>query len=90
MVEVFPMFIKEEAFYYEHVTYIIKLMEEKSVLAAVMRNYYRMVKCFSFKKNKIILVPQRIIVLAIFKYYDFDLSRIDKEELADIMELTSH
>lgn len=47
-----------------------------------------MAKGFSFRKNKIILVPQRIIVLAIYKYYDFDLSKINTEELADIMELS--
>lgn len=83
------MFINEETFYYEHVTHIVKLIENKNVLAAMMRNYYRMARGFSFKKNKIILVPQRIVVLVIYKYYDFDLSRIDKEELANIMELTS-
>lgn len=82
------MFIKEEAFYYEHLTYIVKLIDDKSVLGAVMRNYHRMAKGFSFRKNKIILVPQRIVVLAIYKYYDFDLSKINKEELADIMELS--
>lgn len=53
-----------------------------------MRNYYQMARDFSFKKNKIILVPQRIIVLVIYKYYDFDLTKIDKQELTDIMELT--
>lgn len=82
------MFLKEEAFYYEHLTYIVRLIEDKIVLAAMMRNYYRMAKGFSFRKNKIILVPQRIIVLAIYKYYNCDLNKINKEELARIMELS--
>lgn len=35
-------------------------------------NYCRMILEYSFKKNKIILVPQRILALLLYKYFDFD------------------
>jgi hypothetical protein len=67
---------------------IIKVINEKEVLEAMIKNYYLLIREFSFRKNKIILVPQRIFVLLIFKYFDYDLKQIDGDEIARILEIS--
>lgn len=64
---------------------VIKVIEDKLVLAAMMKNYVRMIQQYSFKRNKIILVPQRILVLLIYKYFQFNTSLVQPSELASIL-----
>lgn len=77
IVTVFPEFEKEEMTYYRLLIAIIRVVEDKVVLAAMIKNYFKMAQQYSFKKNKIILVPQRILVLLIYKYFDFNMQLID-------------
>ncbi len=64
---------------------VIKVIEDKLVLAAMMKNYVRMIQQYSFEWNKIILVPQRILVLLIYKYFQFNTSLVQPSELASIL-----
>lgn len=77
IVTVFPEFQKEEYMYYKLLGCIIHIIEDKNLLAAMIRNYCKMTLDYSFKKNKIILVPQRVLVLLIYKYFDYDLQSVD-------------
>jgi hypothetical protein len=87
IVTVFPEFQKEEHMYYKLLGNIIRVIDNKSILAAMIKNYCRLILEFSFKKNKIILVPQRVLVLLIYKYFDYNLSKIDFEEIRAILGL---
>ena len=49
-------------------------------------NYYTMISSYSFIKNKIILVPQRIFILILFKYFDYEYDRIEFSIVADLFE----
>jgi hypothetical protein len=73
IVTVFPEFQNEEHAYYKLMMEIIKVIEDKEILAAMIVNYCKVIFEYSFKKNKIILVPQRVLALLIYKYFDFDL-----------------
>jgi hypothetical protein len=73
IVTVFPEFQSEEHIYYRLLMDIIKVTDDKQVLGVMIGNYCKMILEYSFKKNKIILVPQRILALLLYKYFDFDL-----------------
>lgn len=73
IVTVFPEFQSEEYKYYRLMMDIIKVIEDKEVLGVMIGNYCKMILEYSFKKNRIILVPQRILALLLYKYFDFDL-----------------
>lgn len=78
IVTVFPEFQNEEHIYYKLLMEIIKVTDDKEILAAMIRNYCKLILAYSFKKNKIILVPHRILALLIYKYFDFDLQRVNQ------------
>ena len=65
----------------------IGLISSKVLLKQMMLNYYKMTKAFSFCLNKIVLIPQRILILLIYKYYDCDLTAIEPREVMDILQL---
>lgn len=73
IVTVFPEFQSEEYIYYRLLMDIIKVIEDKQVLGVMIGNYCKMILEYSFKKNKVILVPHRILALLLYKYFDFDL-----------------
>ena len=79
IVTVFPEFQKEEHFYYRLMCDIIRVTDDKQVLAAMISNYCKNILMYSFNKNKIILVPQRILALLIYKYFNYDLKKVDAE-----------
>jgi hypothetical protein len=54
----------------------------------LMRNYFKMMRSYSFKKNKIVLIPQRTLVLLLFKYFEFDLEAISPKEIMEILGLS--
>jgi hypothetical protein len=54
----------------------IKMVTSKETLTKMARNYFKMLNSFSFKKNRIILIPHRVLGWLIFKYFGFDLRKI--------------
>lgn len=55
----------------------IRIIEDKKVLAAILQHYFRFIRKYSFYLNKIILVPQRVFTLALYKYYDYDIKKVN-------------
>jgi hypothetical protein len=53
----------------------------------MIANYCKLILMYSFNKNKIILVPQRILVLLIYKYFDCDLKKVDADDIRSILGL---
>lgn len=43
-----------------------------------------MIRNYSFKNNKIILVPHRVFVLLLYKYFDYDYDKISFDSLVNI------
>ena len=50
-----------------------------------MVNYYKMMTRYDFYKNKIVLIPQRIFALCVFKYFHFNIEQADPEALRMIL-----
>jgi len=43
----------------------------------MLQNYYKMVHEYGFYKNKIVLVPQRVFMLLVFNYFDYNLEKVN-------------
>lgn len=73
IINVFPEHLKEEYLYYKIMIKLIGLLTNQDILKIVLKNYYGMVKKYPFVKNKIVLLPQRIFILLIYRYCDFQI-----------------
>ena len=67
---------------------IISAVEDKVLLTRIMVQYFKMMTQYDFYKNKIVLIPQRVFALCVFKYFDFKISEIDPEKLRSILNLS--
>lgn len=63
----------------------IRIIEDKEVLGAILKHYYSFIRKYSFYLNKIILVPQRIFILALYKYFDYDIKKVNPLKLSEIL-----
>jgi len=75
IINVSSEYIQEESKYYKLLMAIIS-QQKRSSLKVMLRNYYKMVHKYRFFKNKIVLVPQRVFVLLVFKYFDYNLEKV--------------
>jgi len=63
----------------------IRIIEDKELLASILKHYYSFIRKYSFYLNKIILVPQRIFTLAVYKYFDCDIHKVSSIKLSEIL-----
>jgi hypothetical protein len=54
----------------------------------MIANYHKMMGMYSFNKNKIVLIPHRILALLLFKYFKFDCLNVQLKELCEILSLS--
>lgn len=56
---------------------VISKVQDRYLLGKILINYYKMMMENDFYKNKIVLVPQRIFALCLFKYFNFKVEEVD-------------
>ena len=52
-----------------------------------IENQYRQILKYSFKRNKVVLIYQRLFVMYVFVYFKCDYDRIDFDELCRILKV---
>lgn len=67
---------------------LIGTMTDQDTIKIVLKNYYAMVKKYPFVKNKIILLPQRIFILLIYRYCDFQIEKLKIAKLAELLDVS--
>lgn len=80
---------QEEFAYYRVLAMIVGSVSSPALLREMIGNYYKMIGLYSFKKNKIVLIPHRILALLLFKYFKFDYFNVQFEELCEIFGLNA-